>query len=262
MSPLKNLGAWIIAACISYLLLAAAPVVRSQDKANPKDKLKELLKERLVTAQKIHDMAIKAYTHGDAKFTIDQVHAAKAKLLDARLELAETRGQRMQALQEAVKDASAWEQVGPASQADQLKARLFRLERDIALTAFLVAATGEFRTTVTNFAGDKIGFRKFNTDTGVTRPTTLAVSSDCKFLKFKFNKETKQDEPDGELTGGKDAFAKLVKETLDAERKEFQQTKVKKGLGGVSCRLVTEGDDPPRVTEIHVFSAGDTKNGK
>src|SRR5262245_24759992 len=259
---LFNLSAWIVGVSVSCLLLAAAPLVRTQDKADPKNRLKELLQERVVAARKIHDFAVKGYTQGDAKFTIDQVHAAKAKLFEARLDLSETREQRRQAHQEAVKDAAEWERTGAASPVDQLKSRLYRLEREIALTAYLVAANQEFNANVTNFAGGKIGFRTLNAGTGVTRPNNLAVSSECKFLKVKFNKETNKDEPDGELPGGKDAFTNLVKETIDAERKEFQQTKVKKGLGGVFCRLVTEGDDPPRVIEIHVFSPGDKNNGK
>lgn len=264
MRPLKNLGTLIIAGSVSCLLLAAAPVVRPQDKATPKDKLKELHKERVVAAQKIHDLTIKGYTQGDAKFTIDQVHAAKAKLLEARLELSETNRQRIQVHQDAVKDAAKWEQAGPASQVDQLKARLYRLEREIALTAFVVAATEGFPAIVTRFDFEHgtVSFLKLTTDGSGAQKRSLVVSADCKFVKVKFNKEKNKDEPEGELKGGKLAFANLVMETVEAERKETERNKFKFGLGGVYCELVTEGDNPPRVTEIRVFSTTKKSDSK
>jgi Outer membrane efflux protein len=252
MRPLKNLGAVIVAACC--LLLIAAPVVRPQDKTKPRDKLKELLKERLAAAEKVHDLTVKGYTQGDAKFTIDHVHAAKTKLLDARLDLAETKQQRIQVHKDAVKEAADWEQAGAGSQVDHLKARLYRLEREIALAAFVAPKTEVFDAIVARFKASTIAFRKLGTDEDRPKMTGLAVAADCKFVKVKFDLEKNKVEPAGEFTGGKDAFANLVQETVETEKRETAAKNFKAGLGGVVCQIVTEGDSPPMVVEIRVFA--------
>ena len=138
-----------IAASICCLWLAMAPVAGGQDKANPKDKLKELLQERLATGQMIHDVTVKGYTQGDPKFTLDQVHEAKVKLLEARLDLAETKEQRLKVHEEAVQDAREWEEVaskiaqaGRGPPVEVLRARSYHLERRIALERAKMASPG------------------------------------------------------------------------------------------------------------------------
>lgn len=140
MVSLKSFRPLIAVISLLCLLLAAAPQARSQGKANPQDKLKELLQERLVTAQSIHDLVLKGHTQGATNITIDQVHEAKVMLLNARLDLAESKEQRIRVHEEMVKEAAEWEQLvikalqaGQGSPIDVLKAKVYRLERQIAL---------------------------------------------------------------------------------------------------------------------------------
>ena len=89
---------------------------------------------------------------------------------------------------------------------------------------------------------------------------TLAVAADCKFMKAKFNKEEMKVETDGELEGGKEAFAKRVKESAAKKPDENKDTdkKGKKffGFGGVFAQIVTDGEGGnAKVTEIRVFPA-------
>jgi hypothetical protein len=127
----------------------------------------------------------------------------------------------------------------------------------LVFAMFTLAAAEEFGAVVTKFEDGKVTFKKFKKGEKAGEPTTLAVADKCKFMKAKFNKEEMKVETDGELEGGKDAFAKRVKEAA-AKKPDDNADKKKKfgGFGGVFTTIVTEGEgDSAKVTEIRVFPA-------
>ena len=84
----------------------------------------------------------------------------------------------------------------------------------LVFAMFALAAAEEFGAVVTKFEDGKITFKKFKKgEKGGGEATTLTVAEKCKYMKGKFNQEEKKFEVDGELEGGKDAFAKRVKES-------------------------------------------------
>ena len=102
------------------------------------DAVKALLKERLATVTEIDKLVQTAYR--GAEVGLDQVHQAKAALLAAQLDLAETKDERIKIHQEMVRQAEEWAksvaEMAKASQAtaiDVLKAKAHLLEAQIAL---------------------------------------------------------------------------------------------------------------------------------
>ncbi|GEM_PF-4322850 len=136
----KAVSILMIAAAACSVWLAAASNAGSQQKADSKDKLKQLLQERVALAEKLHDLALIGYRGGDQKFSFAVVYDAKAKLLAARLDLAETKEQRIKIYEDMVKDAAdhekavlQLEKAGGRSRFDVLNAKVYHLERRIAL---------------------------------------------------------------------------------------------------------------------------------
>jgi hypothetical protein len=121
------------------------------------------------------------------------------------------------------------------------------------LAGFAFATAEEFAGVVSKFEDGKITFKKFKKGEKGGEAMTLPVAANAKFMKAKFNKEEMNIEPDGELEGGKDAFAKRVKEAA-AKKPDENPEKKKFAFGGVFTQIVTEGEgDNAKVTEIRVF---------
>ena len=113
-------------------------------KVEPSDTVKNLLKERLATVTEIDKLVQTAYR--SAEVGLDQVHQAKAALLAAQLDLAETKDERIKIHEEMVQQAEEWTksvvEIAKASQAttiDVLKAKAHLLEAQIALERAKVA---------------------------------------------------------------------------------------------------------------------------
>ena len=122
----------------------------------------------------------------------------------------------------------------------------------VAVVALVTAE--EFVGSISKFEGGKITVKKLKKGEQPGEPITMSVAADCKFMKAKFNKEEMKFETDGELEGGKEAFAKRVKEAAAKKPDENKDTEKKKGFGGVFAQIVTEGEgDSAKVTEIRVF---------
>jgi hypothetical protein len=122
------------------------------------------------------------------------------------------------------------------------------------LLVVTVALSDEFVGSITKFEDGKITVTKFKKGEK-SEPETIRVSKKAKFMKAKFNFEEKKVEVDGELEGGKEAFAKRVEEAAKAKGKGKGKGK---GFGfpGVFAQIVTTGEgDKARVTEIRVFPA-------
>ncbi|HQR41455.1 MAG TPA: hypothetical protein PLX97_02200, partial [Gemmatales bacterium] len=91
-----------------------------------------------------------------------------------------------------------------------------------------------------------------------TEEVTLKVADNVKIVRSKMNMNTKKLEAGDAFEGGKEALAKLVKQTAEQVRKWTEEGK--KGFGlGVFASIVTEGD---KVTEIRVTGGGKKKQDK
>jgi outer membrane protein TolC len=108
------------------------------DKADPKDRIKVLLKERVSTAKEIYELLLEKYKAGAGN--IGSVHRAKVAWMNARLSIAETRAERLKIYEEILTEAKDWEQSairnlenGAGLQIEVLTARAERIEAEIAL---------------------------------------------------------------------------------------------------------------------------------
>lgn len=115
----------------------------------------------------------------------------------------------------------------------------------VSLLLFAVATAEEFTGVVTKFEDGKITIRKGGGG-GPPDIVVLTVDAKCKFMKAKRNNDNKKFEADGELEGGKDAYARQVKDVAD---------KIDKGIfGGVFTQIITTGaGDKATVTELRVI---------
>src|SRR5262249_3012111 len=118
----------------------------------------------------------------------------------------------------------------------------------VLLLAVTFVMSEEFTGIITKFEDGKDtfkkgGFGKKKDPDAEPEEKTLPTAANVKYMKAKFNLEDKKLEADGELEGGKDAFAKQVK---DAAEKKGDKGKGKgKGFGfggGVFAQIITEGE--------------------
>ena len=127
----------------------------------------------------------------------------------------------------------------------------------VLVIAVAVAAADEFVGFVTKFEDGKMSVKK-SKGTEPPEEVTLKVADNVKIVRGKFNMDTKKIEAGEAFEGGKDALAKLVKETAERVKKYIEEGK--KGFGlGVFASIVTEGDT---VTEIRVTGGGKKKQDK
>jgi hypothetical protein len=118
------------------LLLVAESGAWEAKKVGGNKKLRTLREERLDTVTKIHDAVLKW------QLPIEQVHQAKLAIHSAKLDLCETKEQRLKVYQDTVDDAREWEKraernaLNETLAIDFLKAKGFRLEMEIGLEKF------------------------------------------------------------------------------------------------------------------------------
>lgn len=131
-----------IATFLITLALAATAqgvfVAQAVAQAESNDKIKELLKKRLVIATEIHMERMKALKGG--QFEFNRVLEARAVMLRAQLDLCETKAERIKVHEEIVKTAEELVKVmqrfqkgGQVSQVEVLQAELQLLEAKIGL---------------------------------------------------------------------------------------------------------------------------------
>jgi hypothetical protein len=119
------------------------------------------------------------------------------------------------------------------------------------------AAADEFVGFITKFEDGKMSVKK-SKGTEPPEEVILKVADNVKIVRGKVNKDTMKIEAGEAFEGGKDALAKLVKETAERVKKYIEEGK--KGFGlGVFASIVTEGDT---VTEIRVTGGGKKKQDK
>ena len=127
----------------------------------------------------------------------------------------------------------------------------------VLVIAVAVAAADEFVGFITKFEDGKMSVKK-SKGTEPPEEVTLKVADNVKIVRGKVNKDTMKIEAGEDFEGGKDALAKLVKETAERVKKWIEEGK--KGFGlGVFASIVTEGD---KVTEIRVTGGGKKKQDK
>ena len=136
----KAMPILLIAVAVLTGWLLSATRLDSQQQGVQKDNVKQLLQERLSLVEKLHDVALAGFNRGDQRFNFAAVRGAKVRLLEARLDLAETKEKRIKIHEEMVKDAAEIEnvisQLAKSSRAfpgEELDAKIYRLERQIAL---------------------------------------------------------------------------------------------------------------------------------
>ena len=127
----------------------------------------------------------------------------------------------------------------------------------VLVIAVAVAAADEFVGFVTKFEDGKMSVKK-SKGTEPPEEVTLKVADNVKIVRGKVNMNTKKIEAGEAFEGGKDALAKLVKESAERVKKYIEEGK--KGFGlGVFASIVTEGDT---VTEIRVTGGAKRKQDK
>jgi len=125
---------WILMLSLAEGMVAQA----AQDEKPENDAIKALLNERLAIVTTIYEQRLEAHKHG--KTSLEKVVEARTDLLSARLELCETKDQRVKVHAEMVKLAgeavSAFEglsKAGVIPQVELLKAKLQLVQARLAL---------------------------------------------------------------------------------------------------------------------------------
>jgi hypothetical protein len=127
----------------------------------------------------------------------------------------------------------------------------------VLVLSVAVASADEFVGFITKFEDGQMAVKK-SEGTEAPEEVTLKFDDKVKIFRSKFNKDTQKIEAGEPFEGGKEALAKLVKETAERVKKWTEEGK--KGFGpGVFASIVTEGD---KVTEIRVTGGGKKKAGK
>ncbi len=156
----------------------------------------------------------------------------------------------------------------------------------VMLATVAVTSADEITGVVTKFEDGKITFIDFKAimakkaEGGKAEETTVKVAPNVKVLKGKVNMDGGFTiEADGDFEGGKEAFAKAVKDAAgkkmegDNKKADDKKAEDKKGGGkkggfggmfggGLPAQIITEGEgDNAKVTEIRVFQLNLKKKG-
>jgi hypothetical protein len=148
-TPMKTSrpASWFSAMVLCSFCLLLVSATSADDKATGKDKIKELQKQRLEAARKANDILVNNFKDGflpagaDTTSFLLRLAEVKKLVLQARLDLVETKAERVKVIEEAIKDieplVEAYEKrvkAGIASgAADAQLAQVYLLEMKIAL---------------------------------------------------------------------------------------------------------------------------------
>ena len=133
MSRALHISLTIAVVVLSFGLAAVA--VNATDSA---DKVKELREQRLGVLKEIHNFAVSGFKSGE--MPAEAVHRAKLDVLQAQLELAHSKKERMTLLEAAVSEGEQWEaivrnqvELGEVSKVELLRANALVLNARIDL---------------------------------------------------------------------------------------------------------------------------------
>lgn len=129
----------LVLAVLSVVLLIGSSAF-SQDKTNSGDKIKELKKQRLALLVKIQKGTAEMHKQDPEETPFDQVRKTTLDVFAARLDLAETKDDRIKICEEMVNEAVEWEKSvkeqvkqGQAAALDAIKAEAHVVTTRIAL---------------------------------------------------------------------------------------------------------------------------------
>jgi hypothetical protein len=118
-------------------ILAATFLMQDQPN-NPAEKIRQLRKERIATLEELADIAARLHRNGQANFS--DALDARVELAKAQLEGAETQAERIKLLEQLVGATQKLEEIAQVrrqsaqgTMADVYKAKVKRLEAEIAL---------------------------------------------------------------------------------------------------------------------------------
>ena len=133
-----SLASLLAACCAVMLCLASAPNARAQDPSTDSPALKQLLKERLAILTMIYESQAEGHKQGVISF--DKVQEAQLAMLEAKLELCDTKEERLKVHEEIVDAAKKSVQVAEelyksaqAPQSEWLAAKVRVLDAQIRL---------------------------------------------------------------------------------------------------------------------------------
>lgn len=125
--------ALVLILCLTFAVVTNLALHGGGKKEGPPEKIQALLKERMETITKIYDATVLASK--DGKVAAGAVYQAKLALLNAKLEMATSKDERIKLLEEVLKETEGWEkqvlkqaEAGQASQVEVLQAHLGVLE--------------------------------------------------------------------------------------------------------------------------------------
>lgn len=139
MRPSPKFWISLVASSLSSmgLLFVFCNSVWPEDSQKAIPRVKELQQKRLEVLEEIHGAAKQLFL--SARTSFDEVHAAAAALLAARIEYADTQKDRIKACDDAIQEALEWQkavqqmvQAGRATELVRLKAQAYVLEIQIA----------------------------------------------------------------------------------------------------------------------------------
>lgn len=138
LSSRRQRGFWGACGAAAVLLLLRGGAAVAEDAASTADTIRQLLQQRLANAEEIQQIAESAFQTGRGSYR--EVIQAQFAVLKARLELAETRQERIKIYEQMIARAEAYQKfvlathtAGRGARLDLLKAQDRVLELRIAL---------------------------------------------------------------------------------------------------------------------------------
>jgi hypothetical protein len=135
MRSTSNFSVCLVVTCAG-LLFVFSNSVWPQETKKPNPRIKELQQKRLAVLEQVHNVAQQSFM--SARSSFENVYAAKAELLAARRDYADTKEERIKACDEAVQEALNFHKVtqkqveaGGAPRITELKAQAFVFETQL-----------------------------------------------------------------------------------------------------------------------------------
>ena len=128
----------VVTGCLASFLFLPS-VLLAAEKAKTTDKIEDLLQERLGIAQKIQKIVVAQYRSGNVAFGV--LHEAEVAVLKARLELCQTKQDRIKVYEDVVREAETQNRIAEArlkggyriTEVEVLRIRDYLLECQIGL---------------------------------------------------------------------------------------------------------------------------------
>lgn len=120
MRPTLKVSGCLVTVCAGLLVACSSSVW--PEEAGDRRGVRELQQKRLAVLESIRESAQALFSRGQAPY--DDVHTASVDLFEARLAYAETRNERIQACDEALKEARTWREIAQGMFEKALSSRI------------------------------------------------------------------------------------------------------------------------------------------